>query len=66
MLMEAVEKWRKKQAPPMFKSDIDEGIFSIFFQEHCVGKSFMVMLTELAYEIYELQVCVDGLLEDNE
>lgn len=66
MLIEAVEKWRKKQTPPMFKSDIDEDIFSIFFQEHCVGKSFMIMLTELAYEVYELQVCVDGLLEDNE
>lgn len=66
MLMEDIEKWRKKQAPPMFKSDIDEDIFSVFFQEHSVGKGFMQMISELAYEIYELQVCVDGLLEDNE
>ena len=66
MLMESLEKWRKSREPMLFRSDIDEDSFSIFFQEHSAGKTFMQMLNDLAMDVYELQVCVDGLLEDLE
>jgi hypothetical protein len=62
MLMDALTKWKCKK--DMFGCEIDEDLFSIFYQEYSCGKSFCEMFCDLAYQIYELQVCVDGLLED--
>lgn len=67
MMMEEYKAWL---ANPDNKSSLgDEDSpdnFSIFFQHHCVGKGFMVMLADLAYQIYELQVIVEGLIEDQD
>ena len=64
MLMESLERWVKEQNPPLSIRDLDEDTFSIFYQEFSAGKTFVEMLCLLAYETYELQVCMDGILED--
>lgn len=44
----------------------EDELFEIFYQHHHVGRNFMLMMCELAYEIYQLQVCVEGILKDIE
>lgn len=64
MLMERLEKWKCDKG--MFGCEVDEDIFGIFVQESFVGKSWVEMFAALAYEVYELQVCMEGLIEDME
>ena len=64
MLMEALDKWKCDKN--MFGCEIDEDLFGIFVQEYFVGKSWVEMFAALAYQTYELQVCMEGLLEDVE
>ena len=64
MIFEELEKWRLKQSPCILLNEIDEDNFSSFYQEQNCGKTFFEMMSALAYEIYELQVCVDGLIQE--
>lgn len=68
MLMEEFENWKFEQArvPNLFirvseRRDYDN--FSKFYQDH-IANSDEDPLCELAYEIYNLQVCVEGLIDD--
>lgn len=67
MLMEEFKKWRTNpnNLSPYADEDSEDN-FSIFYQHHCVGKGFMLMLCDLAYQVYELQEIVEGLIEDLE
>lgn len=64
MLMDEFFKWKKYSAIDCKHSE--EELFSLFFQEHEAGHTFFQMICNLAYEIMELQVCVEGLIEDSE
>jgi hypothetical protein len=64
MLMEELNSWKIKNN--MFGCEVDEDCFSIFYQEQSCGKTFFEMLYLLAYQIYQLQECVEGLLEDQD
>lgn len=64
MITDQLDAWKVKKE--MFGCEIDEDLFSIFFQEQYIGKSFMEIMCDLAYAIHELEVCVDGLIEDVE
>ena len=66
MLLENLEKWCQHQNPPIPMEEVNEDVFSVFYQEHSVGKGFVMMLSDLAYEVFQLQVCIEGLIEDNE
>lgn len=64
MFMDQFEKWDKVDGS---KHDYEmEDRFSIFYQQQMAGKSFFEMLYELAYQMYEMQVCIEGLLEDQD
>lgn len=63
MLMEDFKKWRYNNGSCL-EDTIDN--FNIFYQQCCLGKSFVEMLADLAYQIHDLQVCVEGLIEDQE
>ncbi len=63
LLLEKFTKWKEKNGPTLNDEEDD---FSIFFQEDAVGKSFMEHICDVSYQIYLLQVCVEGLLEDKE
>lgn len=62
MLMQELDTWKCKK--DLFGCEIDEDLFGIFVQEYFCGKSWCEMFAILAYQIYELQVCIEGLLED--
>lgn len=62
MLMNEYDEWRSEQSADL--QEIDEDNFSIFFQQRSFGKTFVEMMALLAYEIYELQVCMEGVVED--
>ena len=66
-MMEAFEEWRKQpdNHSPYGDEDSEEN-FSIFYQHLCFGKGFVAMLADLAYQVYELQVCMEGVIEDME
>lgn len=67
MLMHDFEDWGASYADLNPDCELKEDeLFEIFYQQHHVGKGFMLMMCELAFEIYQLQVCVEGLLEDIE
>lgn len=62
MFLEQVEKWKCKTG--IFGCEMDEDYFDVFYQENSIGKNFMSLLAELGYQIYELQICIEGLIED--
>ena len=64
MFTERLNEWKIKNNT--IGCEVDEDIFSIFYQESNVGKGFMQMLCDLAYAIYQHEVCIEGLIEDME
>ncbi len=44
----------------------DEDMFIFFFNHQNANKNAAEVIVNLAYQIYQLQVCVDGLIEDLE
>jgi hypothetical protein len=64
MITELLEKWKIKNK--MIGCEMDEVIFFGFFREIFGDKSLMEITCDLAYAIHELEVCIDGLLEDME
>ena len=62
MLMQKFEEW--KIAKDLIGCEIDEDLFSVFYQEISAGKTFMEMLCLLAYQMYEVQICMEGLIEE--
>lgn len=67
MMLHSYQIWLKDpENKSCLGSEDSPDNFSIFYQYYCVGKGFMEMLADLAYEVYELQVCMEGILEDLE
>jgi len=67
MLMEDFEEWAERYRDLHPECKMKENLlFEIFYQQHSVGKSFMELLAESAFELYQAQVCIEGLLEDIE
>jgi|HubBroStandDraft_3_1064219.scaffolds.fasta_scaffold10928_6 hypothetical protein len=65
MFIEQYRNWCKEDARKRYEAgDEQYDKFSCFYQENSVGKTFMEMLCEQAWQIWQLQVCVEGLLED--
>jgi hypothetical protein len=65
MLMDEFKTWRyRSDNHSALGSEESPDNFSIFYQEYTVGKNFMEMLNDLAYQIYELQTCMEGILEE--
>jgi hypothetical protein len=63
MFMQEFEKWRLNHS--VFEDEIDQDVFEEFFQDYFCGQSIMEVLAELAFQIYEAQICIEGLLEEN-
>jgi hypothetical protein len=71
MLMQEFEEWREEneiQYEILSKdpSQKEYNLFSIFYQNRSFGENFSEMCMNLAFDIYNLQVCVEGLIEDME
>jgi len=65
MLMDEFNSWRlDPNNGSSLGEENSENNFSIFYQQYSVGKGFMTMLSVLAHQVYELQVVVEGLIED--
>lgn len=64
MLMIEFDTWRSQQRPDHQESDEDS--FETFYEHNYFRKSTVEILKKLAYEIYELQVCMEGVLEELE
>ena len=67
MLMKDFHKWRMdpKNCSPHHDGCSKE-CFEEFYCSSTEHKSLLIVMQELAYQIYELQVCIDGLIEDQE
>lgn len=68
MLMDEYEEWKLEQANVLniFRRDTerkDYENFLRFYEEHKENNAGNP-LDDLAYEIYNLQICVEGLIED--
>jgi len=62
--LEDFPKWQEKHPS---KSDLEiEDQFSIYFQHYAVERSTYELQCDLSYQIYQLQQCVEGLIEDME
>lgn len=59
MLLEKFTKFCGEKKEP-------EDNFHTFYQQESLGKSFTEMMADLGWQIYQLQVCIDGLIEDQE
>jgi hypothetical protein len=66
MLMETFHKWKKIQRSKGYPYPDDEDLFEIFFHQYSMGVTATELLSELAWEITQLQECVEGLIEDGE
>lgn len=61
MLMEEFQKW-KESKECVYDDDRDK--FDIFYQHKYACKPFVEIMADLAYQIYHIQVCIEGLVED--
>jgi hypothetical protein len=65
--MEEFKKWRYDPGNLSCLGDEDsEDNFGIFYQYYTQQQSFFEMLAKLAHQIYELQVCMEGIIQDQE
>lgn len=65
MLLEDFEKWRiSKNNHSILQDENSEENFGIFFQHYTVGKGWFEMVADLGWQIHQLQVCVENLLEE--
>jgi hypothetical protein len=64
--MEDFHKWLLEDNKSCLGSEVSKDNFSIFYQNHTFGQNFAEMLHNLAYQVYELQVCMEGMIEDHE
>lgn len=58
MLFEEYMAWKNNN------SSLED--FDVYFQHSCEGKDLWTIISELAYQIFELQTCVEGLIEDGQ
>lgn len=61
MLLEEVNKWLKSKPMPMA---ISEKTMSIYFESIIGKKKFNEIFGDILLDIYHLQVCMEGVLED--
>jgi hypothetical protein len=64
MITEHLDLWKVKN--DMVGCEIDEDTFATFFHEVFSAKRFMDAMCDLGYAIYELEICIDGIIEDME
>ena len=62
MILEQVQKWKMEKG--LFGCEIDESYFYVFFMEIFQKKPLLKHLADFAYEIYQIQVCLEGIIED--
>ncbi len=60
--MHDFEKWKVDNAQKI--DDYEQ--FKIYFEEHNAEQNFHDVVIELAYQVYELQCCVESLIDDIE
>jgi|SRR5882672_2396763 len=63
MLFEEFEKWKQEYASKLNLAT-DEEIFGIFYQDKNDCEGFCEMLTDLAYEIVQMQIRLEGIHEE--
>lgn len=64
MLMQNYHNWREVGRAKNLPYD-DEDLFHFFFNHASHEKSAAKVISDLAYEVYQMQVCLEGMLEDN-
>jgi len=65
MLMDEFNNWRLDPNNKSSLGDEDsEENFFIFYRHYCRSQGIYGMLSILAHQVYELQVCIEGLIED--
>jgi hypothetical protein len=62
MLMQELDEWKIEN--DLVGCEIDETLFNSFMKDTHLENSLRDVISCLAYQIYELQVCVEGMLED--
>jgi len=62
MLMEDFKQWQKNSRV----HHEDQETFEIFLEEYTFGKGFAELINDLAWQLYEMQVIIEGFLEDQD
>ena len=65
MLMEYFEAWKKNHFN-MVASLPEREQFEAFFEDYDKSDLYYTMTEELGWQIYQLQVCMEGLLADQD
>ena len=64
MITERLQDWRVENN--FLGYNVNRAMFDAFIDEEFEGKTFTDVIKALAYAIHELEVCVEGLIEDLE
>ncbi len=64
MLMEDFKDWKSHRSRLDFSIMEDEDVFKMFCGVKFKERDLVDIIKCLAYEVYELQVCMEGILED--
>jgi hypothetical protein len=64
MLMQEIDQWKNENN--LFGCELGEEHFYMFFQDKRGNYDAFQTAAYLAQQVYELQVCIEGLLEDME
>ncbi len=64
MFIESFDRWRwDPDNKSILGTEESQDNFDIYYMHYTYGMNYMTMFADLAYQIYELQVCVEGLIE---
>jgi hypothetical protein len=66
MLMELFEEWLETDKAKKLSYRDSEVLFGSFFEEEFEDFDVREIICELAYQIYNMQICIEGMLEDME
>lgn len=65
MLYEDFKTWKIRNGYSVFTDDEhDKELFKKFFEERSFNLSALTIVADLGWQIYYLQCCVEGLLEE--
>jgi len=65
MLYDEFKTWKLREGYSMFTDDEhDRELFKRFYAHEIHGESMAAIVDDLAWQIYNLQCCMEGLLED--
>ena len=66
MLIDEFQTWRESGLSKYIPYTDEEDLFIIFCNQRNTGKDVQQVFFDILWQIYQLQICVEGILEEQD